>query len=216
MSRRVVLATRNEHKLLELGQILADVVEDLDLDLATAAAYAAPEVAETEVTFVGNSLLKARAVAAATGMPALADDSGLTVDVLGGAPGVFSARWSGGTAGVDAPRAVKDRANLTLLLEQLADVPAAHRGAAFRCAAVVVLPDGREAVASGEVRGHLGWAPMGENGFGYDPIFIPDDQDGSGTSRTLAQYTDVQKNAISHRGRAFRALVPDLRELLGS
>ena len=171
------------------------------------------DVPETEVTFVGNSLLKARAVAAATGVPALADDSGLTVDVLGGAPGVFSARWSGSRAGEGASRQDKDRANLTLLLEQVADVPDEHRGAAFACAAVLALPDGRYAAAEGRVPGHLERVPRGENGFGYDPVFVPDGQDGARV-RTLAEYTDVEKNAISHRGRAFRALAPSLRELL--
>jgi XTP/dITP diphosphohydrolase len=211
---RVVLATTNEHKVHELRQILRDVVEELELEIVSAAQVAGlPEVAETEVTFVGNATLKALAVARASGLPALADDSGLTVDVLGGAPGVFSARWSGSHAGAGAPRAVKDRANLELLLEQVADVPDEHRGAAFVCAAVVATPDGRTASATGEVRGALARAPRGTNGFGYDPVFVPADQT-AGEQRHLAEYGDTEKNAISHRGRAFRALEPAIRGLL--
>lgn len=210
-SRQVVLATRNEHKVHELAQILGDLVPGLEI-VAVTAFPDVEAVPETEVTFVGNSLLKARAVASATGLPSLADDSGLTVDVLGGSPGVFSARWSGSHAGEGADRPAKDRANLTLLLEQLADVPDVHRGAAFACAAVLVLPDGRYAVAEGSVRGHLERVPRGDNGFGYDPIFVPEGQEGR--ERTLAEYSDAEKNAISHRGRAFRALAPDLRALL--
>ena len=211
---RIVLATTNEHKVHELRTILASLVADLDLEIVSTADFKdLPEVAETEVTFVGNATLKARAVAEATGLPALADDSGLTVDVLGGAPGVFSARWSGSHAGPDAARGARDRANLELLLEQVADVPAEHRGAAFTCAAVLVLPDGRTAYRLGEVRGRLAREPKGSNGFGYDPVFVPDDQP-EGQRRHLAEYSDAEKNAISHRGRAFRALEPAIRELL--
>ncbi|MGA8047591.1 MAG: RdgB/HAM1 family non-canonical purine NTP pyrophosphatase [Dermatophilaceae bacterium] len=211
---RVVLATTNEHKVHELRQILSDVVDGLGLEIVSAAEVEGlPDVAETEVTFVGNATLKAVAVARASGLPALADDSGLAVDALGGAPGVFSARWSGSHAGPDAPRATRDRANLELLLEQVADVPHEHRGAAFRCAAVLATPDGRIESAMGEVRGSLARAPRGTNGFGYDPVFVPADQpDGAG--RHLAEYTDAEKNAISHRGRAFRALEPAIRRLL--
>lgn len=210
----VVLATTNEHKVHELRRILAGTVDELGLEIVgTGDIAGVPDVAETEVTFVGNATLKATAVAAATGLPALADDSGLCVDVLGGAPGVFSARWSGSHAGPEASRAEKDRANLALLLDQLADVPDEHRGAAFVCAAVAATPDGRTAYRIGEVRGTLARAPAGTGGFGYDPIFVPADQPG-GASRHLAEYTDEEKNAISHRGRAFRALSPLLRELL--
>ena len=210
MTRRLVLATRNEHKVHELRQILAALVDELGLEVVGAADVdGAPDVPETEVTFLGNARLKAVALAQATGLPAVADDSGLAVDVLGGAPGVFSARWSGSTAGVDAPRAVRDRANLDLLLEQVADVPDEHRGAAFVCAAVVAMPDGRVEGVEGRVSGTLARSPRGSNGFGYDPVFVPE-----GDTRTLAEYTDVEKNAISHRGNAFRALEPVLRGLL--
>ncbi len=211
MTRRLVLATRNEHKVHELRQILAELVDELGLEVVGADdVEGAPDVAETEVTFLGNARLKAVALAEATGLPAVADDSGLAVEVLGGSPGVFSARWSGSTAGADAARAVRDRANLDLLLEQVGDVPDEHRAAAFVCAAVVALPDGRVEGVEGRVTGTLVREPRGTNGFGYDPVFVPD-----GDTRTLAEYTDVEKNAISHRGNAFRALVPVLRDLLG-
>ena len=210
MTRRLVLATRNEHKVHELRQILAGLVDELRLEVVGAdEVEGAPDVAETEVTFLGNARLKAVALAQATGLPAVADDSGLAVDVLGGSPGVFSARWSGSTAGADAARADRDRANLRLLLEQVEDVPDEHRAAAFVCAAVVALPDGRVEGVEGRVTGSLVRAPRGTNGFGYDPVFVPD-----GDTRTLAEYTDVEKNAISHRGNAFRALEPALRTLL--
>lgn len=212
MSRRLVLATRNEHKVHELRQILSALVDELGLEVVGADdVEGAPDVAETEVTFLGNARLKAVALAQATGLPAVADDSGLAVEVLGGSPGVFSARWSGSTAGADAGRAVRDRANLELLLEQIGDVPDEHRGAAFVCAAVVALPDGRVEGVEGRVTGTLVRAPRGTNGFGYDPVFVPD-----GDSRTLAEYTDVEKNAISHRGNAFRALLPVLRDVLST
>ena len=210
MTRRLVLATRNEHKVHELRQILSGLVDELGLEVVGADDVdGAPDVAETEVTFLGNARLKAVALAQATGLPAVADDSGLAVDVLGGSPGVFSARWSGSTAGADAGRADRDRANLRLLLEQVEDVPDEHRAAAFVCAAVVALPDGRVEGVEGRVTGTLVRAPRGTNGFGYDPVFVPD-----GDSRTLAEYTDLEKNAISHRGNAFRALEPVLRAML--
>ena len=210
MTRRLVLATRNEHKVHELRQILAGLVDELGLEVVGADdVEGSPDVPETEVTFHGNARLKAVALARATGLPAVADDSGLAVDVLGGSPGVFSARWSGSTAGADAPRALRDRANLQLLLEQVADVPDGHRGAAFVCAAVVAMPDGRVEGVEGRVDGSLVREPLGTNGFGYDPVFVP-----TGDTRTLAQYTDAEKNAISHRGNAFRALEPVLRDFL--
>ena len=189
-----VLATRNRGKLAELSVILADAGlhdEVLDLDDVHV-----PDTRETGVTFEENALLKAREVVAGTGLPAIADDSGLVVDVLGGAPGVFSARWSG--------RHGDDAANLRLLLAQLADVPAEHRTARFVCAAVAVWPDGREVVERGELHGTLTFAPRGSNGFGYDPIFEVQTPAGP---RTTAELDAEQKHAISHRGRAFRALV---------
>ena len=159
------------------------------------------DVAETGSTFAANALLKARAVCAETGLPAIADDSGLGVDALNGMPGIFSARWSGAHG--------NDLANLNLLLGQLTDVPDARRGAAFHCAAAVVLPDGTERVVEGTVDGTLIREPRGTNGFGYDPIFMP-----VGETRTTGEMSAEEKDAISHRGRAMRALVPVLREIL--
>jgi XTP/dITP diphosphohydrolase len=202
---RLVLATRNPHKVVELREILADSVAGQDVDLASAVVgvtdfVGVEDVVESGVTFAANALLKARAVCAATGLPALADDSGLAVDVLGGSPGVFSARWSG--------RHGDDAANCALLLAQLGDVPDEHRGAGFVCAAALVTPDGLERVELGQVRGELGRAGRGSNGFGYDPLLrMPD-------GRTLAEYGNAEKNAVSHRGHALRAMAPHLLPLL--
>ena len=224
---RVVLATRNHHKIAELSRILAaagfaDGLVGLD------AFPGAPDVPETGLTFADNALLKGRAIAAYTGLPAVADDSGLCVDALHGMPGVFSARWSG--------KHGDDRANLDLVLGQLADVAA--RGAQFICAAALCLPPGdrprawgapaphppsppvtprmgglaqpphtslgrREWTTTGVLAGSLIHAPRGTNGFGYDPIFVPD-----GFSVSTAELAPEEKDAISHRGRAFRALAP--------
>ncbi|NTW38436.1 MAG: RdgB/HAM1 family non-canonical purine NTP pyrophosphatase [Cellulomonadaceae bacterium] len=201
MSPRLVLATHNAHKVGELRAILAPVVRGLDpADVVGAAELGAPEPVEDGVTFAENALIKARALAAATGLPAVADDSGLCVDVLGGAPGIFSARWSG--------RHGDDHANLELLLAQLSDVGPAHRGAQFVCAAALVTPDGREHVEMGALRGVLTFAPRGTGGFGYDPILEPAAQPerAQGHALTCAELTPQEKNAISHRGEAFRAL----------
>ena len=199
--RRIVLATHNAHKISELQAILDDLVGELELEIVGVGEF--PDVAdvvETGVTFAENATLKAVAAAEATGLPALADDSGLAVDVLGGAPGVYSARWAG-THG-------QDRANLDLLLAQLSDVPDEHRAAAFVCAAVLALPDGTVVVREGRMPGTLAREPRGENGFGYDPILVVD-----GDVRTAAELSTEDKNAISHRGKAFRALAADLRDL---
>ncbi|MWA11372.1 RdgB/HAM1 family non-canonical purine NTP pyrophosphatase [Streptomyces sp. BA2] len=199
---RLILATRNAGKITELKAILADA--GLTHDLVGADAYPEiPDVRETGVTFAENALLKAHALAKATGLPAVADDSGLCVDVLGGAPGIFSARWAG--------KHGDDTANLNLLLAQLGDIDAdAHRSAHFACAAALALPDGTERVVEGQLRGVLRHAPSGTGGFGYDPILQPE-----GETRTCAELTPDEKNAISHRGKAFRALAPVVRELLG-
>ncbi|WP_168581864.1 RdgB/HAM1 family non-canonical purine NTP pyrophosphatase [Gephyromycinifex aptenodytis] len=204
MSRRIVLATRNAGKVRELREILAQVLGRLDCELVGVDEFAELEdVAETGTTFEENALLKARYVAEATGLPALADDSGLAVDVLGGAPGVFSARWSG--------RHGDDAANLNLLLAQVSDVPEDHRGAAFVCCAALVLPDGRIATREGRFPGKLTREPRGENGFGYDPILQV-----AGDTRTAAELPPEEKNAISHRGKAFTALAQDIEALLGA
>ncbi|TVL89202.1 RdgB/HAM1 family non-canonical purine NTP pyrophosphatase [Streptomyces sp. SAJ15] len=198
---RLILATRNAHKVTELRSILTGA--GLDVELVGADAYPEiPDVKETGVTFAENALLKAHALAQATGLPAVADDSGLCVDVLGGAPGIFSARWAG--------RHGDDKANLDLLLAQLGDIAEEHRGAHFACAAALALPDGEERVVEGRLEGTLRHEPAGSGGFGYDPILQP-----LGESRTCAELTPEEKNAISHRGKAFRALVPVVRELLG-
>ncbi len=200
---QLVLATHNQGKLRELRELLRGQVPGLDVDtqVVDAGAVDAPDVRETGVTFEANALLKAHAVAEATGLPAIADDSGLSVDVLGGAPGIFSARWSG-THGDDA-------ANLALLLAQLSDVPAEHRGAAFVCAAALALPDGTEQVKLGRLEGTVLEEPRGEGGFGYDPILQP-----TGEDRSCAELASAEKNAISHRGQAFRALMPHLVQVL--
>jgi XTP/dITP diphosphohydrolase len=187
----LVLATRNEGKLRELARILGSQVTGLD------AFPDAPDVPETGATFEANALLKARAIARYTGLPAVADDSGLCVDALNGMPGVLSARWAG--------RHGDDQANLELVLAQVADVPDARLGARFVAAAALVIPKGAdpelETVVTGEVQGRLIRVPRGSGGFGYDPIFQPD-----GFDLTTAEMTPEAKDAISHRGRAFRAL----------
>ena len=196
----LLVATRNPGKLVELRRLLAaaDVVGVRVLGLADVPEF--PEEPETGATFAENALAKARDAAKATGLPAVADDSGLAVDALNGMPGVLSARWSG--------RHGDDRANLDLVLGQLADVPDDRRGAAFVCAAALVVPGGTEVVVHGEWTGRLVRAPRGANGFGYDPVFV-----GDGDGRTSAELAPEEKDARSHRGRAMRALLPHLREL---
>lgn len=198
---RVIFATRNPAKLAELRRILA--AARVGVDAGDLEEYPEmPEIAETGRTFTENALLKARAVAAFTGLPAVADDSGLCVDALAGMPGVLSARWSG--------KHGDDEANLRLVLGQLADVPADQRGAHFACAAALVLPSGAEHVAEAAVHGWLTDAPRGSNGFGYDPVFVPD-----GEQRTTAEMTSEEKDKISHRGKALRSLAPVIAALLG-
>lgn len=206
---RVVLATHNRHKITELRAILGPLVPGMtDEDVVGAAEVGAEPPVEDGVTFAENALIKARVLARQTGLVALADDSGLCVDVLGGAPGVFSARWAGAHG--------DDRANLRLLLAQLADVPAEHRGAQFTCAAAMVTPDGREHVEIGVLRGRLARAPRGTNGFGYDPVLVPDEQPTwAAAPVTCAELSAQEKNAISHRGHAFRALAPAVAAVLG-
>ncbi|MBO3744499.1 RdgB/HAM1 family non-canonical purine NTP pyrophosphatase [Streptosporangiaceae bacterium NEAU-GS5] len=193
---KIVLATRNPGKIVELRRIL-DGMTVVGLD-----AYPQIEdVAETGLTFAENALLKAHAVAQGSGLPAVADDSGLCVDALNGMPGIFSARWSG--------RHGDDDANLDLLLAQVSDVPDAHRQAHFACTAALALPTGEEWTAEGAIHGSLIRARRGTNGFGYDPIFVPD-----GDSRTTAELDPDEKDAISHRGKAFRALAEIISQVL--
>ncbi|RYQ03137.1 RdgB/HAM1 family non-canonical purine NTP pyrophosphatase [Bifidobacterium pseudolongum] len=218
---KIVVATHNEGKLVEIRNILNEQLSAAaqGIELVSAGSLDLADPAETGVTFEENALLKARFVAGATGLPAIADDSGLIVDVMGNAPGILSARWSG-THG-------DDEANNRLLLAQIEDIPDDDRTARFRCAAALVVPvesdgDGlgefHETVALGEMPGTILRHPHGMNGFGYDPIFMPDEQpqsaQDSGELLTSAQMTPEQKNAISHRGKALRALMPAVKALL--
>lgn len=197
MTQQFVLATHNKHKAIELQRILRE--QDLNIEIVTLDSFSkAPKVVETESTFEGNALLKARAICAHTGLPAIADDSGLCVNSLNGMPGVLSARWS-------AAKKKVDEENLELVLAQIEDVPDVRRGAQFVCKAVAVFPDGREIIASGTVEGFIVRKPRGNNGFGYDPIFQPVD-----SLRTTAEMSDEEKDAISHRGKALRDLAGQL------
>ncbi|CAL4860008.1 RdgB/HAM1 family non-canonical purine NTP pyrophosphatase [Microbacterium sp. MM2322] len=193
---RIVLATHNAHKVEEFGAIVAATRPDLEV-----VGYDGPEPVEDGVTFAQNALIKARAAARYTGLPAMADDSGISVDVLGGSPGVFSAYWAGHK---------KDGvANYELLLDQLADIADPHRTAQFVSTIALVIPGGDEHVVEGVWPGRLATAPAGSGGFGYDPVFLPDDADG----RTAAELAPAEKNATSHRARAFESLGPLLAAL---
>ncbi|HEY4019029.1 MAG TPA: RdgB/HAM1 family non-canonical purine NTP pyrophosphatase [Pseudonocardiaceae bacterium] len=200
MSNTVLLATRNAKKLGELRRILAaEGVAGLNvIGLGDVPEF--PEAPETGATFEENALAKAQDAVKATGLPSLADDSGLAVDALNGMPGVLSARWAG--------RHGDDLANLELVLDQLGDVPDERRGGAFVCAAALVLPAGTETVVRANWRGTLVRERRGSNGFGYDPIFVPD-----GFSQTSAELPPERKDELSHRGQALRLLLPALRGL---
>ena len=197
---KLLLATRNAKKLGELRRILSCRRNLRHRGLGLADVPSFPEAPETAPDFEGNAVAKARDAVAACGLPAIADDSGIAIDALNGMPGVLSARWSGGHG--------DDEANLNLVLGQLGDVPDERRGAQFVCAAALVLVSGEETVVRGEWRGTMVRSRRGTNGFGYDPIFRPD-----GESRTSAEMEPAEKDAVSHRGRALRALLPALREL---
>jgi XTP/dITP diphosphohydrolase len=202
VTTRLLLATRNAGKLAELQRLLASAVPGVEVvGLRDVAEY--PEAPETGATFAENALLKAREAVRYTGLSAVADDSGITVDALNGMPGVLSARWSG--------RHGDDPANTALLLGQLADVPDERRGAAFVCAAALVTPDGGEHVIERQWRGRVVREPRGSNGFGYDPVFLPD-----GLELTAAELPPAEKDARSHRGQAFAALVPVVAQELGA
>jgi XTP/dITP diphosphohydrolase len=205
---RVFLASRNPGKLAEMRRILAAAVPDVVvLGLDDVEHYDEP--VEDQATFAGNALLKARAGLAHTGLPSLADDSGLCVDALNGMPGVLSARWSGQPRLGSRERA--DERNNRLLLEQLADVPDERRGAQFRCSVALCLPDGSEEVVDGVMPGRVIRELRGSGGFGYDVLFVPDEQDGALTS---AEMDAAAKDAISHRGRALRAIAPRVVQAL--
>lgn len=209
---QIVVATHNEGKLVEMRRILEEDLGEraTEVELVSAGSLHLADPIETGMTFQENALLKARAVARETGLPAIADDSGLIVDVLGAAPGILSARWSGVHG--------HDRENNMLLLAQITDIPDAKRTARFRCAAVLVDPAGGEHVGMGEMPGRIIRGPRGEHGFGYDPIFEPDDQPNrtnpDGSVLTSAQLTADEKNAISHRGKAIKALMPAVDRML--
>jgi XTP/dITP diphosphohydrolase len=204
VSAKLLLATANTKKLVELQRILDGALGTHRVALIGLADFEGyPDVPETGLTFGENALIKAREGARRTGLPTVADDSGLAIDALNGMPGVFSARWSGGHG--------DDNANLDLVLAQIGDVTDEQRGAAFVCAAALVLPNGREHLVEGRQTGRILRARRGEGGFGYDPIFL-----GDGQSRTNAELTPAEKDAISHRGKAFRELSKVIaRELPG-
>lgn len=205
--RRIVVATGNHHKLAEITRLLAGAVPEVAsgaVELVAMTDLGVPEPVEDGDTFEANALLKARACAATTGSPALADDSGLEVDALDGAPGVRSARF----AGEDAD----DAANNAALVAALADVPDADRSARFVCVAALVTADGREVTRRGTMEGRVVDAPRGEHGFGYDPHFVAD---ASADGRTNGELSPAEKDAISHRSAAFRDLAQDVVELIG-
>lgn len=195
--RRVVLASHNAHKLRELQRIMEPLLGGIEL-----IGYDGPEPRETGTTFEENARLKAEAAAAHTGLPAIADDSGIAVDILGGSPGIFSARWAG-------PQR-SDAANLELLLWQLSDIGDEHRGAAFQCAAALATPNGETVSTLGVWPGTILAESAGSEGFGYDPIFRPE-----GETRSAAQMSPEEKNAVSHRTRAFTTLAPEILRLVG-
>jgi XTP/dITP diphosphohydrolase len=203
MSHKLVLATRNQGKIIEFRRILDELAPG-QIDLIGVDQFPDLEdVDETGATFEENSLLKARYTCMATGLPAIADDSGLCVDFLKGDPGIFSARWAGNHG--------DDQANIEKLLQQLKEVPDTERTAHFKCVASLVMPDGREQVAEGRFEGHILHAPVGDNGFGYDPIFQP-----LGLSISSAQMSAQEKDLVSHRGKSLRSIAPHVIQMLAS
>ena len=201
MPQKLVIATRNPGKIVELRRILNELSDGAVELIGTGEFPDLLDVEETGTTFAENALLKARYTAKVTGLPAIADDSGLCVEALGGNPGLLSARW----AGVHG----NDEVNVTKVLNELTEVADAKRGAYFICVTALVMPDGREALAEGFFQGRILRAPVGENGFGYDPIFSP-----LGMSISSAQMSAEEKDAISHRGKSLRAIAPHVMEML--
>ena len=197
----LVLATRNKGKIVEIQRLLLDYAPHINL--RSVADFNLDDVEETGTTFEENALLKASTIASQTGLPALADDSGIAIDALGGAPGVFSARWSG-VHGDDA-------ANIRKVLQELEDVCDSERGAQFVCVIALAHPDGRHLMVRGEVAGEVRRSPIGEFGFGYDPIFQP-----SGFDITTAQMDPETKDSISHRGKALREIAPKIAAFIGA
>ncbi len=202
MSKKLVIATRNAGKIAEFRRIL-DAISDGAIDLVGIDQFPdLVDVEETGSTFEENALLKARYTAAMTGLPAISDDSGLCIDALGGSPGIFSARWAG--------RHGNDKANLEKVLDELKEVTDEDRGAHFICVAALVMPDGREKVTEGRFEGTILYSAIGDQGFGYDPIFLP-----RGMSISSAQLSAEEKDAVSHRGKSLRAIAPHVIEMLG-
>ena len=197
----LVLATRNKGKIEEVQRLISEHAPHIRL--RSVAEFAVDDVEETGATFEENALLKASTIARLTGLPALADDSGIAIDALGGAPGVYSARWSGVHG--------DDGANIAKVLEELADLPESERGAQFVCVIALATPDGRHLTVRGEVEGRVRTAPVGENGFGYDPIFQP-----AGFQITTAQMDPKTKDSISHRGKALREIAPKIAPFIGA
>lgn len=202
LSNKLVIATRNPGKILEFRRIL-DAISSGAIELIGIDQFPhLVDVEETGTSFEENALLKARYTAKMTGLPSISDDSGLCVDALGGAPGIFSARWAG-THG-------DDLANVKKVLDELRDVPDVKRGAHFICVAALVMPDGREQLAEGRFEGKILRAPVGNSGFGYDPIFAP-----LGMSISSAEMSAQEKDSVSHRGKSLRAIAPHVIEILG-
>ncbi len=199
MNPKLIIATHNFGKLKELGALLSE----LDLDITSSGKLSLVDVEETGLTFVENALLKARSACQQTGCAALGDDSGLEVDALQGAPGIYSSRYAGANA--------SDQDNIDKLLETLADVPHALRTARFRCTLVVLRhgEDPAPLICEGKWEGHIALAPKGNNGFGYDPVFLPHDAIGS-----AAQLSGEQKSTLSHRALALQQLKNRLRRFL--
>jgi XTP/dITP diphosphohydrolase len=202
MSNKLVIATRNAGKIIEFRRIL-DAISSGAIDLIGIDQFPdLIDVEETGTTFEENALLKARYTAKMTGIPSISDDSGLCIDALGGAPGIFSARWAG--------KHGDDKANVEKVLDELKDVPDSKRGAYFICVAALVMPDGREQLAQGRFEGNILRAPVGNQGFGYDPIFAP-----LGMSISSAEMSAREKDAVSHRGKSLRAIAPHVIEIFG-
>lgn len=197
----LVLATRNAGKILEVQRLLKEYAPHIHL--RSVAEFNLDDVEETGTTFEANALLKALTIARQTGLPALADDSGISIDAFDGAPGVYSARWAGSHG--------DDAANIAKVLRDLADTSDDERGAQFVCVIALALPDGRSMTVRGEVEGSVRRSPVGNFGFGYDPIFQP-----VGYSITTAQMTPEQKDAISHRGKALREIAPKIAPFIGA
>jgi XTP/dITP diphosphohydrolase len=203
MKHQLLLATRNKGKVIEFQRIL-EAIAPGEIELISLDSFPnLGDVEETGESFEENALLKATQMCKESGLAAIADDSGICIDALGGAPGIYSARWAGDHG--------NDHANNEKVLSQLKDVPAGARGAHFRCVAALALPDGRTHTQEGRFEGEILNSPMGENGFGYDPIFKP-----SGFEISSAQMSPEQKDSLSHRGKALRALAPHAIELLNS